>query len=110
MMKSGFSALALLLLLAAPAAAQTTLQAPSLRTLTMTGTGTVKGPPDMVDISAAVTTEAPTAAAALTTNTASMNRVFAALERAGVPRRNIQTSNFNVSPVYTNGGPNNERP
>lgn len=104
MMKSGFYALALILALAAPAAAQTS--APPPRTITMSGTGTVKGPPDMAEINAGVTTEAPTAAAALTANTANMNRVFAALEKQGIARRNIQTSNFNVSPVYGNRTPN----
>jgi uncharacterized protein YggE len=35
-----------------------------------------------------------------------MNRVFAALEKQGIARRNIQTSNFSVSPSYTNRTPN----
>jgi uncharacterized protein YggE len=106
MMKSGFYGLALLVALSAPALAQTAT--PPLRTITMSGTGTVKGPPDMADISAGVTTEAPTAAAALSANTASMNRVFAALEKQGIARRNIQTSNFSVSPVYGNRTPNEQ--
>ena len=106
MMKSGFYAMALLMALAGPAAAQTTL--PPLRTITMSGTGTVKGPPDMADISAGVTTEAPTAAAALSANTAAMNRVFAALEKQGIARRNIQTSNFSVSPNYAARVPNEQ--
>lgn len=100
MMKSAFGVLALTLLLAGPALAQT--PAPGPRTITMTGTGTVKGPPDLADISAGVTTQAPTAAAALAANTAAMNKVFAALEKQGIARRNIQTSNFSVSPDYGN--------
>ena len=104
MRRSGFYALALVLTLAVPAAAQTVSAPP--RTITMSGTGTVKGPPDMAEINAGVTTEAPTAAAALAANTANMNRVFAALEKQGIARRNIQTSNFNVSPVYGNRTPN----
>jgi len=75
------------------------------RTLTMTGSATAKAAPDMADISAGVTSDAPTAAAALAANSAAMTRLFAALDRAGVGRRNIQTSNFNVSPVYSNPGP-----
>jgi uncharacterized protein YggE len=84
-------------LLTAPALAQ----APAPRTLTMTGSATAKAAPDMADISAGVTSDAPTAAAALAANSAGMNRIFAALDRAGVARKNVQTSNFNVSPVYT---------
>lgn len=104
MRKTAFGALALILALTVPALAQTAATPP--RTITMSGTGTVKGAPDMADISAGVTTEAPTAAAALTANTAAMNRVFAALEKQGIARRNIQTSNFSVSPNYTSRTPN----
>lgn len=80
-------------------------QAAPPRILTMTGSATAKGAPDMADISAGVSSDAPTAAAALAANSAAMTRLFAALDRAGVGRRNIQTSNFNVSPVYSNPGP-----
>jgi uncharacterized protein YggE len=82
-------------------AALTPALAQAPRTLTMAGSATVKAAPDMADISAGVTTEAPTAAAALSANSAAMTRLFAALDRAGVARRNIQTSSFNVSPVYS---------
>ena len=85
----------------APAVAQTTTP----RTLAMTGSATAKAAPDMADISAGVTSDAPTAAAALTANSTAMNRLLAALDRAGVGRRNIQTGNFNVSPVYSNPAP-----
>lgn len=91
-------ALALALALASPALAQPAQP----HTLTMTGTGSAKAVPDMADISAGVGSEAPTAAAALAANTQAMTRILAALERQGVARRNIQTSNFSVSPVYAN--------
>jgi len=97
MMKSAFGALVLILALNGAASAQTAM--PATRTIAMSGTGTVKGPPDMADISAGVTTEAPTAVAA-------MNRVFAALEKQGIARRSIQTSNFSVSPNYSSRTPN----
>lgn len=103
MTKMVFGALALILALGGSTQAQTAT--PVSRTITMSGTGTVKGPPDMADISAGVTTEAPTTAA-LAANTAAMNRVFAALEKQGIARRNIQTSNFNVSPNYGSRTPN----
>ena len=102
MWKSPVLALALALSLAPPALAQTA----AARTLTMTGSATAKAAPDMADISAGVTSDAPTAAAALAANSASMNRLFATLDRLGIARRNVQTSNFNVSPVYASRTPN----
>jgi uncharacterized protein YggE len=69
----------------------------------MSGHGEAKAPPDLVTINAGVTTTAPTAAAALAANTAKMKQVFAALEKMGVPQKNIQTANFSVSPQYANG-------
>jgi uncharacterized protein len=103
-MKIGLPALlAASLLLASPALAAET------RTIAMPGHGEVKAAPDQVQITAGVMTSAPTAAQALTANTARMKGVFGALEKMGVPARNIQTTNFSVSPQYT-GGNNNERP
>jgi uncharacterized protein YggE len=71
-------------------------------TIAMNGHGEAKAPPDLVTINAGVTTSAPTAAAALSANTAKMKQVFAALEKMGVPQKNIQTANFSVSPQYAN--------
>ena len=95
--------LAIALLLAAPALAA------DLRTISMPGHGQVKAAPDQVQITAGVSTSAPTAAQALTANTARMKGVFEALRKLGVPEKHIQTVNFSVSPQYT-GGNNNERP
>lgn len=93
------------LLVVTPALAQP----PEPRTLAMTGHGEVRSAPDQVDITAGVTTNAATAAAALSANTARMKTVFAAIQKLGVAERNIQTSNFSVSPQYSNGA-NNEAP
>ena len=87
------------------------LVAPALaadRTITMTGHGEVRAAPDMVSVTAGVTTSAATAAAALAANTARMKSVFASLEKLGVAEKNIQTVNFSVSPQYATG--NNEPP
>jgi uncharacterized protein YggE len=70
------------------------------RTISVSGTGEVMGKPDEARLSAGVLTQAPMAAAALSANTAAMNRVFAALKAAGVPENKIQTSNFSVQPQY----------
>jgi uncharacterized protein YggE len=78
------------------------------RTLSMAGHGEVRAAPDLVSITAGVTTSAATAAGALSANTARMKSVFAALEKLGVLEKNIQTVNFSVAPQYANG--NNEPP
>lgn len=79
------------------------------RTLTMSGEGEVQAVPDMVTLSAGVTSEAPSAAAALATNSAHMQSVFAALKKLGVADKDIQTENFAVSPQMT-GGVSNQTP
>jgi hypothetical protein len=60
-------------------------------------------------VTAGVTTNATTAAQALAANSARMKTVFAALEKLGVPEKNIQTTSFFVSPQYTNGDNNSPR-
>ena len=103
-MKNSISlGLALAALLAVPA------WAADLRTISITGHGEARGRPDIAVIQAGVTTNAPTAAAALSANTTRMNAVFAALKKLGVPDRNIQTSGFSVFPQYTNGDNNAAR-
>ena len=94
--------LALIALLASPAAADP-------RTISMSGHGEVKAVPDQAQISAGVTTNAPTAAAALAANSSRMQSVFATLRKMGVPEKNIQTTNFYISPQYSNGENNAPR-
>ena len=98
-----FPALALFAAFAAPALAA------DPRTISMTGHGEIRSTPDMAQVTAGVTTTAPTAAQALSANSARMKGVFAALEKLGVPQKNIQTSNFVVSPQYSNGDNNTAR-
>jgi uncharacterized protein YggE len=87
-----------------PASAQTA----SSRSLTMSGQGEVRAAPDTVTLSAGVTSQAPTAAAALAANTARMQSVFAALKKLGVQDKDMQTANFSVSPQMADG--NNQPP
>ena len=49
---------------------------------------------------AGVTTQAKTAAAALSENAERMNAVIAGLKASGIAERDIQTSNLSVNPVY----------
>jgi uncharacterized protein len=91
--------------MAAPAAAQQTAAAMMLENghtlLTVNAQGTATSEPDMATFNAGVTTQAATASAALSENTTKMRAVFAALKRAGIAERDIQTSDLSVNPVYS---------
>ncbi|WP_052761723.1 SIMPL domain-containing protein [Aurantiacibacter luteus] len=56
--------------------------------------------PDIANISAGVTTQGMTAEAALSDNTALMERLIAEIERLGIDEDDIQTSGVNVNPQY----------
>lgn len=62
--------------------------------------GRTQRTPDLATVGAGVVTEAETAAAALAANAQRMERVLAALKRAGVADRDIRTANLNLSPRY----------
>lgn len=96
---------------AAPAFAQTMPTAPDHQmTHPMTETDSpllsfsiteeVKSTPDRASISAGVTTQAPTAVEAMRQNSEAIASMIAALRRAGIENRDIQTNGFNLSPQY----------
>ena len=68
--------------------------------LNLSAYGEVKVAPDMATITFGVQTEAPTAQAAMADNARRMTEVFAALRRAGIAERDIQTSGLNLSAQY----------
>ena len=68
--------------------------------LDISATGETTRVPDVAIISAGVVTRAPTAGAAIQQNSARMDRVLAALKRAGVAERDVQTSSINLNPEY----------
>lgn len=68
--------------------------------ISLTGTGIVHAVPDMATITTGVTTQAATAREALDANTAAMDALVASLYEAGLEGRDIQTSDFTVSPQY----------
>lgn len=68
--------------------------------LTVTANGETTRQPDLAMFSAGVTTQGKTASAALSENSTRMTAVIAALKRAGIAERDIQTSNLNLNPVY----------
>ena len=69
-------------------------------TLSLQAYGETKVVPDEATITLGVQTEAPVAAQAMAENAARMTEVTAALHRAGVPDRDIQTSNLSLSAQY----------
>jgi uncharacterized protein YggE len=93
----------------ASAMAQTAVAAPILAgtRLDISATGEVTRVPDLAIISAGVQTLQPTASAAIEENATRMERVRAALKRAGIADKDIQTSAINLNPeyVYENNRP-----
>ena len=98
MLRSGLAASAALAVLAlVPVAPARAADPPSIR---VSGTGEVSAPPDTAHLTAGVSTEAPTAAEAVRANGEAMRGVLTALEAAGIPKQDVQTSGFSVFPVY----------
>jgi uncharacterized protein YggE len=89
-------------LVPAGAAAQTPVVAPAIAgtRLDISATGEVSRVPDVAIISAGVVTKAATATAAIQDNANRMERIRAALKRAGIADRDIQTSSINLNPDY----------
>ena len=69
-------------------------------TISVTGEGVVEAAPDIATISLGVTTEAPTAAAAMAANSAALAAVLDRLRAAGVADRDLQTSNLTLNPNW----------
>jgi uncharacterized protein len=105
-MKMRFCTMLALALCAPQLASAQSLSPPRL--ITMSGHGEARAVPDTAMVSAGVSAQAATAAAALAANNSRMQTVLAALKKQGVPDKNVQTSNFSISPQYANG--NNEAP
>lgn len=103
-MKHALFAAVALAALAAPAAAQgpasPVVQAISGTRLDVSATGEVSRVPDIAIISAGVMTRSASATGAISENAARMERVRAALKRAGIAERDIQTSNLSLNPEY----------
>ena len=92
--------------LAAPLAAQAheassgPVVAPGNTMLSLSAEGRSNKAPDLAVFSAGVSNQGKTAGEALSANSADMNKVIAALKRAGIADRDIQTSNLNLNPIY----------
>lgn len=92
---------------ACPAWAQVTAPAisplgPESTLLSLTAEGRSQRTPDIALFTSGVVTQGATAAEALSQNSSRMERVVAALKRAGIADRDIQTSAISLQPRYSN--------
>ena len=88
-----------------PSSAQTTTTStPSQRSVTVTGTATIKAAPDEAVVSLGVQTQANTAQGALTENAVRMTAVLNALADEGIDKSDIATSYVSLYPTYGQNG------
>ena len=71
-----------------------------MRTISVTGTGTVAATPDMALVRLGVEARARDARSALSASNAAMGSMFDTLKAAGIQPRDIQTSGLSLSPEY----------
>ncbi|MEL6702197.1 MAG: SIMPL domain-containing protein [Pseudomonadota bacterium] len=88
-------ALTLATLLATPAIAA------DVPTISIQATGTVAVEPDIATIQLTVLREGETAREALSANSIAMSQVLSQMEEEGIAKRDLQTSNFNLQPRYS---------
>ena len=81
--------------------------ASSGRTVTVTGTGSVESVPNRAGLSVGVSSDAPTARAALAANADKAANVIEALRAAGVAKADLQTTDVTVSPRWDDRGRQN---
>jgi hypothetical protein len=76
------------------------MHGPSGTLLTLTAEGKTTRTPDVAEVSGGVVTTAPTAAAAMRDNAEKMTAVVAAVRKAGIADRDIQTAGLTLQPQY----------
>ena len=83
---------------------------PQTPILTVTGAAAVDVPPDQLEITFAVVSEAEEVADALEDNSRRMRRVLDALRKAGVNDDDLETAGFSINPQYARSRTSNEAP
>jgi len=68
--------------------------------ITVVGSGKVTARPDMAELQMGVLAQSESAAKALKENSEAMDRLLKTLEARGIAKKDVQTSNFSVSPQY----------
>lgn len=77
--------------------------------ISVTGTGDAAARPDLAVLNLSVREQSKTAAGALSANNAAMAKVLEAMKGIGVEERDLQTSSFNIQPIYTQIKKSNNR-
>lgn len=70
-------------------------------TISVSGMGKLSAAPDIAEIQVGVRSQAPTAQASLAANNESMNAMYAILKENGVAAKDIQTTQIQVTPEYS---------
>jgi uncharacterized protein YggE len=78
--------------------------------ITVIGQGRITVVPDMANVTLGVTSQGATASDALTQNSEITNGVIVALKNAQIDRKDIQTNNLNLQPIWNNRQNNGEAP
>lgn len=73
--------------------------------ISVTGVGKLATIPDQAEIQVGVRTQAPTAGAALAANNEAMNALHAILKERGVASKDVQTTQIQVTPQYSQPNP-----
>ncbi|TNE33486.1 MAG: DUF541 domain-containing protein [Alphaproteobacteria bacterium] len=101
MNRISFPLLAATAMMAAPAAQAANVEiATAGPVVELTVSEVIQSAPDVAQISAGVENRAPTASEAVRQNAAAMDRLVKRMKALGIPSKDIQTSNFNLSPQY----------
>ncbi len=74
----------------------------TLRSITVSGNGQVEAAPDLATVSLGVQTDAQSAAQAISQNNTKMQAVMDTLQKAGIARADIQTTQVQLTPRYEN--------
>jgi uncharacterized protein YggE len=78
---------------------------PQKPTISVTGTGKISAAPDTAEITVGVTNQGKTAREALSANNEAMARLLEIVKEHGVASKDVQTSNINISPQYSQPRP-----
>jgi len=91
----------LIFLLASIGYQQSSLSQQDQNQVTVSGEGKVYAKPDVAIVSFGVTTSGKTVADVTKNNTDEMNAVISAVKNLGVDEKDIKTTNYNLTPVYS---------
>ena len=89
--------------------AQPTSAGGSTPSISVTGNGQASAAPNMAQIQLGVVSEAPSAREATTANNQAMQALLTQLKEQGIDKRDVQTVQFDVSPMYQQEGPRRGR-